>query len=194
MSKNYYLSGEFNLTCDRCSKKIKAHQAKHEWTGFIVCGDCYETRHEQDFVRARQDKISVPFTRPRPLDSFRELISYQDTIIVSDDDHADDYFVYDVSNMYFLEDYLLDQLAFTITMKWNRSFEDTIVMVESCDHQLTKPFTDSVSILDSVFIGSVYRSAFSDTVALSDQGSIFQTTYVDGTYFSEQYVGTIYTF
>ena len=66
MSKNYYLSGEFNLTCDRCSKKIKAHQAKHEWTGFIVCGDCYETRHEQDFVRARQDKISVPFTRPIP--------------------------------------------------------------------------------------------------------------------------------
>ena len=70
MSKNYYLSGEFNLTCDRCSKKIKAHQAKHEWTGFIVCGDCYETRHEQDFVRARQDQISVPFTRPRPVDVF----------------------------------------------------------------------------------------------------------------------------
>ena len=70
MSKNYYLSGEFNLTCDRCSKKIKAHQAKHEWTGFIVCGDCYETRHPQDFVRARQDKISVPFTRPRQVDVF----------------------------------------------------------------------------------------------------------------------------
>ena len=70
MSKNYYLSGEFNLTCDRCSKKIKAHQAKHEWTGFIVCCDCYETRHEQDFVRARQDRISVPFTRPRPVDVF----------------------------------------------------------------------------------------------------------------------------
>lgn len=74
MSKNYYLSGEFNLTCDRCSKKIKAHQAKHEWTGFIVCGDCYETRHEQDFVRARQDKISVPFTRPRPVDVFTNIL------------------------------------------------------------------------------------------------------------------------
>ena len=78
MSKNYYLSGEFNLTCDRCSKKIKAHQAKHEWTGFIVCGDCYETRHEQDFVRARQDKISVPFTRPRPSDIFVD-VPYIDT-------------------------------------------------------------------------------------------------------------------
>jgi len=66
MSKNYYISGEFNLTCDRCSKKIKAHQAKHEWTGFIVCGDCYETRHPQDFVKAHSDKISVPFVRPIP--------------------------------------------------------------------------------------------------------------------------------
>lgn len=70
MSKNYYLSGEFNLTCDRCSKKIKAHQAKHEWTGFIVCGDCYEVRHPQDFVRAKQDKISVPFIRPIPTEVF----------------------------------------------------------------------------------------------------------------------------
>lgn len=66
MSKNYYLSGEFNVTCDRCSKKIKAHEAKHEWTGFIVCGDCYETRHPQDFVKAKTDKITVPFTRPIP--------------------------------------------------------------------------------------------------------------------------------
>ena len=66
MAKNYYLSGEFNLTCDRCSKKIKAHKAKHEWTGFIVCGDCYETRHPQDFVKAHSDKISVPFVRPIP--------------------------------------------------------------------------------------------------------------------------------
>jgi len=66
MSKNHYISGEFNLTCDRCSKKIKAHEAKHEWTGFIVCGDCYETRHPQDFVKAQSDKITVPFVRPIP--------------------------------------------------------------------------------------------------------------------------------
>lgn len=66
MSKNYYLSGEFNLICDRCSKKIKAHEAKHEWTGFIVCGDCYENRHPQDFVKANTDKITVPFQRPIP--------------------------------------------------------------------------------------------------------------------------------
>jgi len=74
MSKNYYLSGEFNLICDRCSKKIKAHEAKHEWTGFIVCGDCWEPRHEQDFVKARSDKITVPFTRPIPAYVFTNVV------------------------------------------------------------------------------------------------------------------------
>ena len=38
----------------------------------------FEHRHPQDFVRARQDKISVPFTRPRPPDVFVN-VSYVDT-------------------------------------------------------------------------------------------------------------------
>ena len=191
---NYYISGEWNLICDVCGKKIKSGKSRHRWDGFVVCEDDWEERQPQDFVRARQDKISVPFTRPRPLDSFRELISYQDTIIVSDDDHADDYFVYDVSNMYFLEDYILDQLAFTIQVNWNRPFNDTLPLTESCEHRTTKSFTDQTIITDSVSIGSVYRSTYTDQVTLTDTGNIFQTTYVDGTYFSEQYVGTFYNF
>lgn len=64
---NYYKSGDYNITCDVCSKKIKAGQALKRWDGFIVCGNtCWEPRHPQDFVRARQDKITVPFTRPIP--------------------------------------------------------------------------------------------------------------------------------
>lgn len=68
--KNYYISGEFNLICDVCSKKIKAHEARHRWDGFVVCKDDYEVRHEQDFVKANTDKISVPFQRPIPPDTF----------------------------------------------------------------------------------------------------------------------------
>ena len=68
--RNYYKAGEWNITCDRCSKKTKADEIKKEWTGFLVCPVCFEYRHPQDFVRARQDKISVPFTRPRPVDVF----------------------------------------------------------------------------------------------------------------------------
>ena len=60
----YYVPGSWNTTCDSCGKKVKAHQSKQRWDGLQVCGDCFETRHPQDFVRAKQDKISVPFTRP----------------------------------------------------------------------------------------------------------------------------------
>lgn len=80
---NYYISGEWNLICDVCGKKIKAGEAKHRWDGFVVCPSDFEYRHEQDFVRARQDKISVPFTRPRPVDSFTD-VTYV-TIYVEED-------------------------------------------------------------------------------------------------------------
>jgi len=83
MNKNYYISGEWNLTCDVCSKKIKAHEAKTRWDGFIVCGDCFENRHSQDFVKAQTDKISVPFQRPIPTLLFTD-ISYI-TIYVEED-------------------------------------------------------------------------------------------------------------
>jgi len=70
MSRNYYTSGDFNVTCDVCSKKIKASTSKKRWDGFIVCTDDYETRHPQDFVKAKTDKITVPFTRPIPTLTF----------------------------------------------------------------------------------------------------------------------------
>lgn len=66
---NFYKRGSWNLVCDRCSKKIKADESKLEWTGFIVCPDCYEQRHPQDFVKAKIDKIIVPYIRP-PSDTY----------------------------------------------------------------------------------------------------------------------------
>lgn len=69
MKKNYYESGGWNLICDSCSIKYKASKAKQRWDGFIVCPNCYEQRHPQDFVRSRQDKITVPYIRP-PADIF----------------------------------------------------------------------------------------------------------------------------
>ena len=78
MTKNYYVSGGWNCICDRCGKKKKISEVTREWTGFLVCNTCFEERQPQDFVRARQDKISVPFTRPRPVDVFTD-INYIDT-------------------------------------------------------------------------------------------------------------------
>lgn len=81
--RNYFKSGSWNITCDRCSKKTKADEIKKEWTGFLVCPVCFEHRHPQDFVRARQDKISVPFNRPRPVDIFTG-VTYITTYVEED--------------------------------------------------------------------------------------------------------------
>ena len=78
MAKNYYKSGGWNCICDRCGQKKKASEVQQEWTGFIVCTTCFETRHSQDFVRARQDKISVSFSRPIPTLTFTD-VPYIDT-------------------------------------------------------------------------------------------------------------------
>lgn len=73
MKKNHFISGEWNVTCDICSKKIKAHEAKMRWDGFIVCPEDNEMRHPQDFVKAKTDKITVPFQRPIPEYVFRDV-------------------------------------------------------------------------------------------------------------------------
>lgn len=71
MSKGWnYKSGDWLVICDSCSKKIKASKSKERWDGFRVCSECWEPRHPMDFIRARADKISVPFTRPQPEDQF----------------------------------------------------------------------------------------------------------------------------
>jgi len=64
-----YKKGDWNATCDRCGEKYKASQLKHEWTGLYVCKECWEPRHEQDFVRGVEDDPSVPWTRPEGTDT-----------------------------------------------------------------------------------------------------------------------------
>jgi len=89
MAKNYFISGEWNLICDVCSIKYKAGKAKHRWDGFIVCPNCYEQRHPQDFVKTRQDKISVPFSRPIPQEIF---------VVVP--------YIFYIDEQYFVENYI----------------------------------------------------------------------------------------
>ena len=71
-----YRSGDWNCICDICGIKIKASKTKQRWDGFITCPSCWEPRHSQDFIKVRQDKITVPFQRPRPADTFTS-VSYQ---------------------------------------------------------------------------------------------------------------------
>jgi hypothetical protein len=66
-----YDSGDWWLACDVCAKKIKASDAKHRWDGYLVCPEDYEERHSLDFIRARSDKIRVPYIR-LPVDEFTD--------------------------------------------------------------------------------------------------------------------------
>lgn len=88
MKKNYFKSGEWNLICDVCSKKIKASDAKQRWDGLIVCPDDFEHRHPQDFVKAHTDKITVPFQRPIPTLLFTNATYIS---IYIDEDYVEDH-------------------------------------------------------------------------------------------------------
>jgi hypothetical protein len=70
-----WISGEWKVTCDVCSKEIYASEAKHRWDGLIVCEDDYEERHPLDFLKVRQERLTVPFSRPEPPDIFT-TVSY----------------------------------------------------------------------------------------------------------------------
>ena len=83
MKKNHYIPHEWNVVCDICSKKIKASESRLRWDGFIVCSKDFETRHPQDFIQTRQDKMTVPFSRPRAQDVFVD-VPYIVYYVVSD--------------------------------------------------------------------------------------------------------------
>lgn len=81
MSRTWsYSSGDWLAICDVCSIKIKASKTKQRWDGFITCPSCWEPRHSQDFIKVRQDKITVPFLRPRPQDVFVDVTYTGDTL------------------------------------------------------------------------------------------------------------------
>jgi hypothetical protein len=69
---DYYKPGDYNAICDRCSFKFKASELRREWDGLMVCKECWEPRHPQDFVRGVQDAKALPFTRPEAPDVFIE--------------------------------------------------------------------------------------------------------------------------
>lgn len=70
MARNSFKSGEWNVICMVCNRKIKSGDALKRWDGLIVCADDYENRHPMDFLRTRQERISVPFTSDTSYDSF----------------------------------------------------------------------------------------------------------------------------
>jgi hypothetical protein len=60
-----YKHGDTNGLCMRCGFKHLLSDMRKEWTGLIVCRQCWEPRHPQDFVRAVPD-VQAPRRQPSP--------------------------------------------------------------------------------------------------------------------------------
>jgi len=55
--------------CDRCGFKFHLSALRKEWTNLMVCSECWDYRHPQEFLRAVPDIQGVrPNMRPRPAD------------------------------------------------------------------------------------------------------------------------------
>lgn len=68
--RNYLVLGSWNCICDRCGFRYKAEALRKEWTGLLVCGSCFETRHPQTLIRVPREEAAIPWARPEAADTF----------------------------------------------------------------------------------------------------------------------------
>jgi hypothetical protein len=61
--KTQWISGDWNAICDICGFQFKASELRENWKHQRVCKDDFETRHPQEFVRARPESPQVPWSR-----------------------------------------------------------------------------------------------------------------------------------
>jgi len=61
---DYMKLGDYNAISDRSGKKFKASEMRLQWNGLYVHYTEYEERHPQEFLKGREDKQNVPWTRP----------------------------------------------------------------------------------------------------------------------------------
>lgn len=81
--------GKWNVICDRCGFQRKNDQVVKTWDNFMVCGPstgktCFETRHPQDFVRAKPDNQAVAFVRKAPAETYRTVDTISSTVGVQE--------------------------------------------------------------------------------------------------------------
>ena len=69
-----YKPGDNWLVCDVCGCNVYSSAALERWDGAVVCKQDWEPRHEQDFVRARADKIKPDgLLRPEGEDDYTTI-------------------------------------------------------------------------------------------------------------------------
>lgn len=66
----YFKKGSWNAICDVCGEQYKSDELKETWDKLMACRFCWEPRHPQDFVRAKADRQTVPWSRVESEDQF----------------------------------------------------------------------------------------------------------------------------
>lgn len=66
----HYQPGAWNAVCSMCGQTFKSTELRKHWQGLRRCDRCWEPRHPQDFVRARPEERSPPWTQPEQTDNF----------------------------------------------------------------------------------------------------------------------------
>lgn len=62
--------GQWNALCDRCGFEFKSSELRKDWQGLMICAKDFEHRHPQDFIRVRPERVTPPWVRPDPPDTF----------------------------------------------------------------------------------------------------------------------------
>lgn len=169
MSRGWnYRAGDWNAVCDSCGGKFKASQMKRRWDGFMVCKDDFEMRHPQDFLKARSDKISVPWSRPQLPVVFSDVTGWTDFVSVKD------------GGTVIIVQHVLDIAA-----------GENVPVTESMIIGRLIPAYDVVSVTELFETLVFTEKDLFDVVSVTEGGHIFFSDYVDFSYFLEEYVGTV---
>lgn len=72
-----YVPGDHWVSCDVCGCAVRSSDSMRTWDNRVVCPDDWEPRHEQDFVRSREDKQTPQGNvRPEPVDDESNVPTY----------------------------------------------------------------------------------------------------------------------
>lgn len=69
-TEKHFVGGSFYRICDRTGFATRSSRTKMQWNNIIVREDVYEARQPQDFVKGIPDDQTIPFARPRQVDSY----------------------------------------------------------------------------------------------------------------------------
>lgn len=160
MSKGWrYDKGNWWVICDVCAQKTAADKIKKRWDGLLVCPADFEYRHPQDFVKAQTDRITVPFSRPRPTDVYVPVnyVSYPTDQVVFDEVLSKDCYIVIPDSVEYTGDTGNQSLGSQYLGEMSLAGNSTI-----------KGYNSRIGFTESITISQGYNVTASDSIGFSE--------------------------